>query len=72
MGSETVIQRISFKYFYGLFLRDFCDINLRGTVYLYFSVLHTVLLFLLLQIKIVNNFKACWFNFHLFLVTPGL
>ena len=44
MGSETVVKRISFRKSFEIFLRDFVT-NLKGMVYMYFSVLHIVLFF---------------------------
>ena len=46
MGSETVIQRICFINSCGLFL---CDINLKGTVYLYSFVLNLIVFFFLCE-----------------------
>ena len=46
MGSETVIQRICFYKFLWIISEGFCDINLKGTVYLHSFVLNLVLFFM--------------------------
>ena len=51
MGSITVIQRICFGKFLWNNSEGLCDINLKGTVYLYFSVLHIVLFFFIIVNK---------------------
>ena len=71
MGSETVIQRISFRNSCGIFLRDFVTVKLERYCLLIFFCFAHCLIFLL-SINVINNFKACrWFHFHFFLVTPG-
>ena len=47
MGSEIVIQRIFFFYkLLWITSEGFCDINLKGTVYLHSFLLNLVLFFL--------------------------